>query len=77
VGLDRFLFNEISNNRFDAWDDSDYYFRIKVGQDLIPNDKIREEWGSIASYFYPEKKVCVFNQATEPKFYKGYEDYFL
>lgn len=77
VGLDRFLFNEISNNRFVAWEDNDYYFRTKQGQDIIPNDKIPHSWGSIAAYFYPEKNVCVFNQSHEPKFYKGYEDYFL
>jgi hypothetical protein len=77
VGLDRFLFNEISNQRFEPWGEDDYYFRTKQGQNLKPNDKVPHPQGSIASYFYPEKKVCVFNQAHEPKFYKGYEDYFL
>ena len=77
VGLDRFLSNEISNNKFEPWEENDYYFRIKQNGSINPTEKVSSVGGSFAAWHLPQRKVCIFNQAHEPKFYKGYEDYFL
>lgn len=75
-GLDTFLLHDIQD--FTGWDDTVYYSRIKGNYSDKPNDGwVKHGDGYFGVWYYPEKKVCIFNQSHEPKFYKGFEKYFL
>lgn len=75
-GLDGFIFYEYG--KYVGWDSSVYYSRLKGNYIDEPNDgKVKHGKGSFGVHYYPEKLICIFNQANEEKFYQGYEKYFL
>lgn len=74
-GLDWFLLYDVGE--FEGWGDHVYYSRTKGNYEDEPNDgKVPLEQGSIGVHYYPQKLVCIFNQAHEDKFYRGFDKYF-
>lgn len=75
MGLDYYLLYDVGE--FSGWSDDVYYSRLKGNYEDPPNDgKVKDGGGSYGVYYYPDKKVCIFNQAHQEKFYGGFDRYF-